>query len=71
MVAGRFGLEVDAEAVDHLLDVHFKQKNRNMRCCHPRDLVAQIVDRAGYQDEVARMTREAFDHAVENYFAIF
>lgn len=71
MVAGRFGVEVDRDAVDYLLDAHYRQKNRNLRCCHPRDLIAQIVDQAVYHNEVPRMTRQAFDRAVESYFAIF
>ncbi len=71
MVAAPAGVEVDEDAVTHLIETHYRKKGRGFRCCHPRDLVAQIVDRASFRGEESRMTNEAFDRAVDNYFAVF
>ena len=59
------------EAVNHLIDKHYRQTERPFRCCHPRDLLLQIVNRASYVNEEPQMTAEAFDRAVDNYFAVF
>jgi predicted ATPase with chaperone activity len=71
MVAGTAGLEVDEDAVNYLIETHYKKQGRGFRCCHPRDLVAQILDRASYCGEQPAMSREGFDRAVDNYFAVF
>jgi hypothetical protein len=71
MVAEAAGVEVEDDAVTYLIETHYKKTGRGFRCCHPRDLVAQILDRASFRDEPPRMTVEAFDRAVDNYFAVF
>ncbi len=71
MQAERQGVEVDREAVDYLVETHYRKTGRGFRCCHPRDLIAQIVDRASFQGERPKMSPEAFDRAVDNYFAMF
>ena len=71
MVADAAGIDVDENAVDYLIETHYKKKGRGFRCCHPRDLVAQIADRSSYRGEEPHMSREGFDRAVDNYFAVF
>ena len=39
-----------------------------MRSCHPRDLVAQVVDMCRYQNKAPHITRELLDQACRNYF---
>ncbi len=71
MMAEIIGLAVVVEAVDHLIEAHYEAKDRSFRCCHPRDLLAQIQDRAAFLNEEPVMSAEAFDQAADNYFAIF
>ena len=68
--AGQADIRYDDDAVRHLIDVHYKGAQRRFRCCHPRDLIMQIVNRANYLGEPPVMSRKAFDFAVSSYFAV-
>src|SRR4029077_15131947 len=39
LVAPNLGFEYDKEAVDYLIEKHYKQAGRTFRACHPRDLM--------------------------------
>jgi len=64
------GLEFDQEALDYVIDTHYKPIKRPYRCCQPRDLLLQIRNYCHYLDVPPLMCKEYFDYAVENYFAI-
>lgn len=70
LVAERLGVAYDADAVDYLIETHFRRAGRPMRCCHPRDLLLQVRNYCIYHNQPPRMTREFFDAAVEIYFAV-
>lgn len=61
--------EFDAAAVDYLIERHYRQAQRPFRYCHPRDLMRQIKNCCETHDQPKRLTPEAFDTAVRNYFA--
>ena len=60
----------DQDAVDYLIDTHYRAADRPFRCCQPRDLLLQIVNYCRYTKQQPVMSRETFDFAVENYFAV-
>lgn len=64
------GFTYDEEAIRYLIDTHYLPVDRPFRCCQPRDLLLQIKNHCAYQREVASITKERFDIACENYFAI-
>lgn len=64
------GLEFNQEALDYLIEAHYKPINRPFRCCQPRDLLLQIRNYCFYLDSEPLMCKEYFDYAVENYFAV-
>lgn len=70
IMAKKFEMAYDEAAVDSLLQDEYKAKDRPLRCCHPRDLLLQIVNAARYRGQKPVMTRETFSAACENYFAI-
>jgi len=70
LMAPKLGFVHREEAVDHLVDKHYKSVKRPFRCCQPRDLLMQVRNFCFYQDRPQEMTRENFDFAVENYFAV-
>ncbi|MBI1902766.1 MAG: AAA family ATPase [Planctomycetia bacterium] len=70
MMAGRFGIEYRDDVVDYVIENHYRRVNRPFRCCQPRDLLLQIRNYCHFMNLVPEMTRENFDMAVENYFAI-
>ena len=61
---------LDPQAVDYLIEKHYRSVNRPFRCCQPRDLLLQIKNFAAYQGDVPVGTNAAFDAACENYFAV-
>ena len=63
-------LQFNQEALDYLIETHYKPVNRPYRCCQPRDLLLQIRNYCHYLDVQPQMCKEYFDYAVENYFAI-
>ncbi len=63
-------VEYHAEAVDYLIENHYKKKGRPFRNCQPRDLLMQIRNLCRYENRPAVMTPEAMDFAVDNYFSV-
>jgi predicted ATPase with chaperone activity len=70
MYAAGVGCEYNPDAVEYLIDVHYRQKRRPLRRCHPRDLLLQIYNCCAYNGLPMEMTQEYFDLAVENYFTV-
>jgi len=69
-MAEKFEIRYDGSAVDYLVDTHYRQAGRPFRCCHPRDLLLQIMNHAAYHGDDATMTPQHFDVACRNYFAV-
>ncbi|GIX05245.1 MAG: hypothetical protein KatS3mg114_1114 [Planctomycetaceae bacterium] len=69
-VAPKLGFQYDAQAVDYLVERHYKSVGRPFRACQPRDLLLQVKNYCAYHGQPRRMTPAAFDFAVENYFSI-
>jgi predicted ATPase with chaperone activity len=59
----------DEAAASYLLDEYFVKPSRDMRGCHPRDLIEAITASARYQHSERVLNRETIDEACKNYFA--
>jgi hypothetical protein len=64
------GVEYNGQAIDYLINTHYRAAGRPFRCCQPRDLLLQIKNYCLYINRQPVMTSENFDFAVENYFAV-
>ncbi len=58
------------EALDHMIENHYKSVNRPFRMCQPRDLLLQIKNYCLYERKPIEMTIENFDFAAANYFSV-
>jgi predicted ATPase with chaperone activity len=58
------------EAVEHLLQAHYRPHNRPLRRCHPRDLLLQVHNYCSYNDLPLEMKPAYFDRVVEDYFTV-
>jgi predicted ATPase with chaperone activity len=67
-VGREYGLYIEGPVVDHLLTRWYRSVNRELRGCHPRDLVEAVVDAAGYEGSRAAFTHETLDEACRTYF---
>ena len=52
------------------IEKHYKAVDRPYRACQPRDLLLQVVNFCHYTKREAVMSRDNFDFAAENYFAV-
>ena len=49
IMSPKMGVKFDREAIDYLIENHYRPTSRPFRCCHPRDLLLQIVNFCRYQ----------------------
>jgi predicted ATPase with chaperone activity len=64
----RQNVSFDPVVIEYLQRRYYEPRGLDMRACHPRDLVAQVVDMCRYQNKPPQITRELLDHACKNYF---
>jgi hypothetical protein len=64
----RRGLTFDAVMVEYLDRKYYKPRHLQMRACHPRDLISQVVDMCRYMNREPVITRELLDAACASYF---
>jgi hypothetical protein len=62
------GLAFDPVMVEYLERRYYQPRKLQMRACHPRDLVEQVVDICRYQKRPAAISRELLDMACSSYF---
>ncbi len=70
LLAPMMGFEYDREAVEHLIKTHYEAAARPFRSCQPRDLLLQARNYCAYKRLPKKLTKEAFDFAVSNYFSV-
>ena len=66
--ADRMNMPYDQAMVQYLIDTYYTGQ-RDFRCCHPRDLLSQIINTAKYKGYAPTMTKEGFDKACQIYFS--
>ncbi len=64
------GLETSDDDVDYLLQRHYRETGRPIRCCHPRDLLRIIANTCDFHGRPLVVTQEELDHAVERYVSL-
>lgn len=69
-LAPKMGFQYDADAVDYLVENHYRKVDRPFRSCQPRDLLLQVKNYCTYKGLPRKMTPASFDFAVGNYFSV-
>jgi hypothetical protein len=64
----RRGLAFDPVMVEYLQRKYYQARKLQMRACHPRDLVEQVIDMCRYNQREPVITRELLDAACASYF---
>jgi hypothetical protein len=62
------GVTYDELAIDELIEMHYIQAGRPLRCCHARDLLRQIKHYCEFKGYPVEMTTDHIAIAVRNYF---
>ena len=58
------------DAIEYLIDHHYKACERPYRLCQPRDLLLQVRNYCNFHQKPLDISNEAFDFAVDNYFSV-
>lgn len=66
----KIGIAYNQDAVDHLIKNHYTKTGRELRACHPRDLLLQVRNYCLYEEIDLELTRESMDFAVACYFSV-
>ncbi|MGD9724218.1 MAG: AAA family ATPase [Pirellulales bacterium] len=64
------GIPYCDDAVTDLIQKHYHEAGRTLRCCHARDLLRQIKHYCEFKGLPLEMSPERFALAVKNYFAV-
>jgi len=67
--AEQIGVEYNNESVEYLIQQYYRN-GRNMRGCHPRDILRQLVNIAKYERRNPEMNRADMDRSVQLYFSV-
>lgn len=63
-----FGCPYQPEAVDYLVETHYRPFDRPLRRCQPRDLLTQIHNYCIYHDAPMELRTDYLDRVVHSYF---
>ena len=66
-ICNRKAIEYKADAMNQIL-AHYRKKNLQLRSCHPRDIVEQLVDMARFLGRPAQLTPDLIEMACDSYF---
>jgi hypothetical protein len=64
----RYQIPFNPRVVDYLLRRYYRPRGFELRACHPRDLVEQVVNLCRYRHRPPALTRELVDLACRTYF---
>ncbi len=62
------GCQYQPEAVDYLIQTHYRPHGRPLRRCQPRDLLTQIQNYCSYNETPMQLQPEIIDRVVKSYF---
>jgi hypothetical protein len=65
---GQLGFEYKPDVISRLVEKHYEKPNREMRRCHPRDLLQQIRNWCVYNEIPLSLEDDYFDRVVRSYF---
>ncbi len=64
----RAGIEYTDEGSRYLLEKHYRQRGRELRAVHPRDLLGLMTDMSSFEGSKPELTPDWIDTAVASYF---
>ena len=66
-VCGFNEIDFDEDVFNHLKE-KYETSRRKLSCCHPRDLIDQIIDEAHFSNIPPLITKDTIDKAWDHYF---
>jgi predicted ATPase with chaperone activity len=69
-IAAQWGIKYHEAPVEYLIEKHYKSCQREMRYCHPYDILHQVYTYCNVLNTPLEITVEAIDSAASNYFTL-
>jgi len=69
-VCQKKGVPYDEDSVDYLLKDVYEKYQLNMRSCHPRDIIEQIISIAKFNSVPPNLSKKFIDRACHTYFFV-
>ena len=70
IMARNLDIPFEQDVYDYLIESCYKPTDRQLRNCHPRDLLLQIRNYCNFNQMPVAMSRESVDFAVDSYFSV-
>ena len=70
LYAPALGCAYNRDAVEYLLETHYRPVQRPLRRCHPRDILLQVLHFCTYNGLPMELKPAYLDLVVENYFTV-
>jgi predicted ATPase with chaperone activity len=67
-VCAERGVPFDRSAIEHLLQTYYRPRQVQLRGCHPRDLVEQVISLADYLERPRVLEPDLLEAACASYF---
>jgi hypothetical protein len=68
LVCRKRSVAFDPVMVEYLQRKYYQPRKLQMRACHPRDLVEQVIDMCRYEERQPAISRDLLDRACASYF---
>lgn len=65
-----FGCPYQPQAVDYLVQTHYRPHDRPLRRCQPRDLLAQMNNYCTFNGVALQLSPQLLDRVVKSYFTV-
>jgi predicted ATPase with chaperone activity len=69
-IASEWQVKYNGDAVDYLIQKYYKDSHREMRYCHPGDILHQVCTFCNVLNVPLEITKDAIDAAANNYFTL-
>jgi predicted ATPase with chaperone activity len=66
----QFGCQYQPQAVDYLVQTHYRPHDRPLRRCQPRDLLAQMANYCNFNGAPLQLSPQLLDRVVKSYFTV-
>jgi predicted ATPase with chaperone activity len=64
------GCPFQSQAVDYLVQTHYRPQNRPLRRCQPRDLLQQMANYCAFNGAPLQLSPQLLDRVVRSYFTV-
>ena len=69
LISKQYNVQTNNDALDYLIEVHYKHVGRPFRFCHPMDLMRQAKDFCDFHERPWTFNKEIAELACMNYFS--